>query len=353
MNIIDLKKEDFLKIQNDFLQTSFARNNFWSSSFLQSYQWAEIQENYGWPVLFKGIKKDEKIIGFFLAIEKKIWQSKRYWYIPRGPIFFDNQVSWLDFFFALQQQVNDKNIKFVRFEPLSPDFLDYYNDKGSRTKGQLSVNLIKSSDIQPVKTSFLNLNLPETELLNSFSQKTRYNINLAMKKGVEVSVESLDGFADFWKLMSVTSGRDNFFIHSEKYYRTLLSGPGDYIKLLTARFQGEALAVGIFSFFGPTASYLHGASSNEKRNLMAPHLLQWTAIKIAQDNDCRFYDFYGVDEKKWPGVSRFKNGFSGEKFSFPGTFDYILDSKFYSLYKFFRQSKKIIKSKVNNIKKIF
>ncbi|MDD3711470.1 MAG: peptidoglycan bridge formation glycyltransferase FemA/FemB family protein [Patescibacteria group bacterium] len=346
MNIIDLKKEDFLKIQTDFLNNNNSQKNFWSLSFLQSLQWSEIQENYGQHVFLRGLESDNKIIGFFVAIEKKIWQSKKYWYIPRGPIFFDdNKDFWLDFFLILKKQSLDKNLKFIRLEPINPSFLDYYQRNKS--------NLIKTIDVQPSKTSFLNLNLSEDDLMKNLGQKTRYNIKLAQKKGIEVSELGLDGFKEFWKLMSITAGRDNFFIHSKEYYNNLISSDNDFIKLFSACFKGKVLAMGIFSFFGSTVSYLHGASSNEMRNLMAPYLLQWELIKIAKNRGFKYYDFYGVDEKKWPGVSRFKNGFSGEKFSFPGTFDYIIDNNFYKLYKFFRHTRKKIKSSINIIKKIF
>lgn len=335
MNIIDVKKQDFLKIQTEFLNNN-KTSDFWGFNFLQSYQWAEIQENYSQKVVFKSLQEGNKIIGFFIAIEKSIWQKQKYWYIPRGPIFFDDQkINWLDFFLALKEGSTDKNLKFVRLEPLDANFLDYFNNNHD--------NLFKTTDVQPSKTSFLDLSLPEGDLLKKFGQKTRYNIKLAGSKGVEVFEIGTDGLADFWKLISLTAGRDKFFIHSEKYYNNLVKYNPDFIKLFAARFDDKILAMGIFSFFSSTVSYLHGASSNEMRNLMAPYLLQWELIKKSQSAGFKYYDFYGVDEKKWPGVSRFKNGFSGQQFSFPGTFDFVLDKNFYQSYNIIRKVKKFIK----------
>jgi len=77
---------------------------------------------------------------------------------------------------------------------------------------------------------------------------------------------------------------------------------------------------------------------------MAPYLLQWTVIKEAKkNNNYRYYDFYGIDEKKWPGVTRFKIGFGGFSVKYPGTYDLILRKRIYSLYNFLRRLKRALK----------
>lgn len=335
MKIVDLKKEDFLRFQSDFLLKNDHPDYLFGLSFLQSFQWAEIQSGCGKRVVFKSLEIDNKAVGFFIAIEHDIFRSSKYWYLPRGPIFFNGQKNfWPDFFSALKKTVKEEGLGFVRLEPVYSNFLDYYDtDK----------RLIKTIDVQPAKTSFLNLSLTEDELLKRMGQKTRYNIKLAQKKGVETSEVFGDSSTDFWQLMSVTAGRDNFFIHSKKYYQNLLNYSNGFIRLFVAKFKGENLAMGIFSFFGSTVSYLHGASSNAHRNLMAPYALHWDLIKTAKSEGFLNYDFYGVDEDKWPGVSRFKNGFSGEEFIFPGTFDYVVNKRFYCMYKIFRQARRVSK----------
>lgn len=47
---------------------------------------------------------------------------------------------------------------------------------------------------------------------------------------------------------------------------------------------------------GKTAWYLYGASSNEKRNLMATYGVQWTAIQWAKARGCTQYDLWGIPE---------------------------------------------------------
>ena len=65
--------------------------------------------------------------------------------------------------------------------------------------------------------SVLDLSGSESDILGKMKQKTRYNIRLAMKKGVIVKPSAdLDAF---YHLMEVTSQRDRFGVHQPGYYR--------------------------------------------------------------------------------------------------------------------------------------
>jgi len=198
-------------------------------------------------------------------------------------------------------------------------------------------------------------------------QKTRYNIKLAAKKGVEIIEVSMNGdskksfaedasdqidkaqnnftsdsnfelyFSEFLTLMKKTSNRDGFKIHSEAHYKNLLISSAGKIKLFFAQYQGQKIATGLFSFYGDKVIYLHGASDNEFRNFMAPYLLQFEIIKKAKGAGFKFYDFYGIDAKKWPGVTRFKQGFGGFVYNYAGTYDLVFRPGLYLLYNFLRK----------------
>jgi len=142
--------------------------------------------------------------------------------------------------------------------------------------------------------------------------------------------------------MALTGGRDNFRLHGAAHYKNLLTVAPDFIKLFLAEYRGRNIAAGFFCFWGDKVTYLHGASDNEFRNVMAPYLLQWFLILAAKKEGYRYYDFYGLDEKKWPGVTRFKLGFGGRTVEYPGTYDVIFNSAGYRIYNLARKIRRLV-----------
>src|SRR6056297_4245276 len=77
-------------------------------------------------------------------------------------------------------------------------------------------------DIQPPSTVILPLEDEEEQLLQGMKRKTRYNIKLAGRKGVETTLEP-DGFLQEWYVLyRETAERDQIEIHSYDYYHNLL-----------------------------------------------------------------------------------------------------------------------------------
>jgi lipid II:glycine glycyltransferase (peptidoglycan interpeptide bridge formation enzyme) len=108
-------------------------------------------------------------------------------------------------------------------------------------------------------------------------------------------------------------------------------------ELFLACFKEKIIAANIVIFFGGKATYLHGASNYRYRKLMAPHLLQWSQIKEAKNKGCEIYDFWGIDEEKWPGLTRFKKGFGGEELQYSEGKDFVFSNFWYKTYKILRR----------------
>jgi lipid II:glycine glycyltransferase (peptidoglycan interpeptide bridge formation enzyme) len=305
------------------------------AEFLQSWEWGEFQEKVEGKVVRFIVEDNEKIIAAGMLIKKSLPLKMNYFYCPRGIVLNEKlkikNEKLFDFLFAEIKNIAKKEkVIFLRFEPR----------KFENRKSEIVIR--KSIDIQPSKTIMLDLSKSEEVLLATMHQKTRYNIRLAEKKGVNIVEAGKDGFTDFWNLMEKTSGRDGFTSHQKDYYEKLLQTAPEKFKLFTAVYQEKVIAAGIFSFFGDTATYLFGASDNEQRGVMAPYLLQWEIIKKAKAAGCKYYDFFGIDEKKWPGVTRFKHGFSGEEIKYPGTFDMIFNLTSYNLYRILRAIRRFV-----------
>ena len=314
MEIINIKKDEL----NDFL----AKQKH--SQFLQSWEWGEFQEKIGKKVIRFGFEENGKIFFAITLIKNNLPAGRNYFYAPRIGIKYLNEKQIEFVFKEIEKIARKKKTIFLRFEPRSE--LKINNEK---------LIIKKTIDVQPKKTLILDIFKTEDEILKNMHQKTRYNIRLADKRGVEVREARDNDFDKWWQIMEETRARDKFRLHSREHYQKMLEL--SFVKLLIAKYKNEIIAGNIISFFGDMATYVHGASSDQSRNVMAPYLLQWEAIKIAKQAELKYYDFYGIDEEKWPGVSRFKRGFGGKEINYPGTFDLVFDTRWYSLYKILRK----------------
>ena len=296
----------------------FIRDN--QGSFLQSFEWSEFQESLGREIW--RIEIGEKLKT--LVIKRDLPLGKNYLYCPRPVWDLD---LWEPFLKEVQGIAKKEKSIFLKIEP-SKSF-----------KFQVSsFKFIKSQkQIQPAKTLILDISKPEEELLSQMRQKTRYNIKLAHKQGIEIGIISLprqEEIESFWQILSQTAKRDKFHLHPKIYYQKMLGilGEAGLVKLFIAEYKNQIIAANIVCFFNETAIYFHGASDYNFRHLMAPYLLQWQAILEAKKLGFKFYDFWGFDEKKWPGVTRFKKGFDGKEVIHPGAFDLIFQPCWYRVY---------------------
>jgi lipid II:glycine glycyltransferase (peptidoglycan interpeptide bridge formation enzyme) len=228
------------------------------------------------------------------------------------------------------------------------------------------------NEVQPKNTLILDITKPEEDLLKEMKPKTRYNIRLAGKKELRIKNYELrmdnkiffkEKFEEFWGLVKETSARDKFRAHNKNYYWKMMESlNGDKTKsdtascrlrakLYLAEYDNEIVAANIVLYFGDLAVYLHGASSNKHRNVMAPYLLQWRQILDAKNAGCQKYDFWGIARSQkslksikskvndWSGITRFKKGFGGKEKNYIGAYDLIFRRREYELYKFVKKIK--------------
>jgi lipid II:glycine glycyltransferase (peptidoglycan interpeptide bridge formation enzyme) len=305
------------------------------AEFLQSWPWGELLRTEKADILRAGISAEingkEITAAAATLIKNALPGSYSYWYAPRGPIFqkgiLEKKREEIEDFLYSEIKKLDARAIFLRVEPMENIASRLFNFK-------------KTVDLQPKQTLLLDLSFSAAEILKGMHQKTRYNINLALKKGVEIREGNSTDFEEFWRLMSLTGARDSFRLHRAGHYRNLLTVP--QIKLFFASLDGRNIAAGLFCFWGDKVTYLHGASDNKFRNAMSPYLLQWNLIQKAQAEGYRYYDFYGVDENKWPGVTRFKLGFGGQIENYPGTYDVIFRPVLYHVYGVIRKLRRLV-----------
>lgn len=287
-------------------------------------------------------------LGFFLA------------YVPMGPcterVYTEGLESLLTgISISLRDELPKKTI-FIRFDP------PWINTAFPNRRALQKPLYRAISDIQPPDTVILDLEGDSESLLAAMKPKWRYNIRLAEKKGVTIHRISANdilsiGIDTFWELYRKTAERDGIAIHSKDYYKGLFKKAlehGTDVRLYIARHENQPLASIIVLFFGNQATYLYGASSNEKRNLMPAYLLQWEAICDAKAVSMHSYDFYGIPPTDDPGhpmsgLYRFKTGFGGTCVHREGSIDFACVPFAYRVYRLAEKARNVWYKRVKKI----
>ncbi len=256
-------------------------------------------------------------------------------YLPKGPVVRPELRVWRQVLGDLEAMARQNRALFVKIDP----DVDADSDLGRALIAMLRDRgwVFSADQIQYRNTMLSDLSVGEEALLAGMKQKTRYNIRLAQRRGVEVFLS--DDFETFYDLYQVTSARDGFLIRPRAYYLRVMQRLQRHRlgQLFLAQVEGRVVA-GVYLFrFGPTAWYFYGASSNESRRYMPTYLLQWEAMRWAIAQGCTIYDWWGApdelteDDPMW-GVYRFKRGFGGKFVRWIGAWDYAPNAAIYRLY---------------------
>ncbi len=324
---------------------------------LQSYEWGEVKKPAWQPLRF-AVEEGGHIVAAASILKRKLPKVNRcIFYCSRGPIAnYDNEELLRFLFDRLREEGKKHGAILLKIDPA---IRVERQDVVERLK---RIGFIPAPDAQggfggtqPRCVMPLNIGRSEEELLASFHQKWRYNIRLAERKGVQVKTDCVrDDVKTFYQILRETAERDGFRVRDLSYFEKMWDEltPRGLAKLFLASYQGEPIAGAFNLLIGDKCWYLYGASSNQHRNVMPNHLVQWTAIRWAKSQGCRVYDFRGVAPQKTTdhrpqttdqtqdaarnthleGLNRFKAGFGAEYVEYIGEFDLPLSRLWYWLW---------------------
>lgn len=334
-------------------------SSYKGASLMQSIYWAK--SKFDWIPEYVYIEEDGKIVAATSVLLKKVPYLKSYIaYTPRGPICDLTDIQLVNRIVKEVESLKGKyNIFLFKFDPnikYDEKIEKLYKNAGYEV---LNKNIDKDDLIQPLHDMIIYLNGEnEDELLKSFSEKTRYNVRLAKKKGVEVYYSrKKEDLKIFYELYKVTAIRDKIGCRAYKYFETMLDSYDEKnIRIYIAKHEENYLSAAIAFNYGGELFYLYGASSNEKRNLMPNYLMQWEMIRWALETNCNKYNFGGVlnlDPNN--GLYKFKIGFCKKDgiTEYIGEIDKIYDKKMYFIYSNILPLLKKIKRYFRNIRRKF
>lgn len=334
---------------------------FPDAHLLQTWEWAQVKSGFGWePLPTVWHDKDGLPAAAAMVLARKISivglsAGLRVMYVPKGPVLQD----WGDE--KLRRQVLSdlralalrQGAIFIKIDPdvcvgtgepgdgASVDSLVLEDPLGAQVVTSLRQDgwRFSTEQIQFRNTVVVDLTPTEDELLASMKQKTRYNVRLAARRGVEVRPGGAADMDLLYQMYAETSVRDDFVIRDEAYYRSVWDTfiAAQLAEPLIAEVDGEPVAALVIFRFAGKAWYLHGMSRPQHREKMPNYLLQWEAMRRAKAAGCDSYDLWGApdtfseSDPMW-GVYRFKDGFGGQVVRHMGAWDLPVRPIYYRLY---------------------
>ena len=257
---------------------------------------------------------------------------------------------------------------------------------------------MSKNTIQPRQTMVTDIDKNDADLLQSFERNNRTKVRSALKKGTEVYTAGRDDLKIFVDLMKETGERDGFLTRDITYFESMYDHlhPNGHMELFLVRLvpskvetsvkedleklenemkkahkkkdsdkkdnqlrdlsnrqnklykqlqdaenlqkehpDGIVLSGALLALSGHKAYYLYGASSNDYRDFLPNHHMQYAMMQYARDKGAKTYDFGGVSvlpEKDSPhfGLWQFKKVWGTEVSEKIGEFDYILKRPLYT-----------------------
>ncbi len=322
---------------------------------LQSWQWGQEKARLGWqPTTYvwrdgRGLVQAAALILLRTVATGGFALQPRLLYAPKGPLLDWSNASLRSIVLNdLQTYTHKQGAIFIKIDPdvrlgtgIPGSTAAVEDANGALVKAELDQRgwRFSGEQIQFRNTVQIDLTVAEDELLARMKQKTRYNINLAQRKGVQVRLGGLEDLDLLFQMYAETSVRDGFVIRDRNYYHSVW---GSFIRAqmaeaLVAEVEGQPVAAVIIFRFGGKAWYLYGMSRELHRQAMPNFLLQWEAIHRAKAAGCTVYDLWGAPDEfvesdpLW-GVYRFKEGLAGSVVRTLGAWDYPAQPFVYKLY---------------------
>ena len=330
----------------------------------QTSFWGRVKRRLGWEVEAFEISRPSGT-GDMMALTRPLDDDTAMACVPQGPEHGPDPEDYGRFLEELSDAISrylDPACVFIRYDPPWAD--PYALDGEAEGEGAAAGLWRPENRLREIRMNFstrqwnlrkapldltvadslvLDLAGSEEQLLNGMKPKTRYNVRLAGRKGVEVVAADAAALPAFYGLYLETCRRNRFpardYAHFAALFDTLAGARnGPTLAFYLALHGSRTLAGAIVARSGKAATYLFGASSSSCRNLMAPYAVQWHAIREARRSGCLSYDMGAVSALRDPlhpfyGLYRFKTGFGGRIEHRVGSWDFPIDPEKYESFR--------------------
>ncbi len=305
---------------------------------VQSWEWGEFRQKSGHTVERIGFFQGKTLKKAYQVFFHKLpFTSFTIGYFPRGMMPDEEQLS------TLTQLAKKHKAIFVKIEP------NIAAKVGEPSAHAQISKFLRDHGCEPGRpffakhTFFIDLSGDEDALFSRLNSKTRYNVNLAFRKGVQIVEDTSEqGMEEYISILQETTSRQGFYAHTPEYFRNIwqVMGKSGIIRIFHAVLDGKPLVSWVMFIINDVLYYPYGASRTIGREAMPSNLMMWEMIKFGKQNGCKFFDVWGClgpdakESDSFFGFHRFKKGYGGDMMEFLGTYDLVINHSLYPLYRF-------------------
>ncbi|MBL7036514.1 peptidoglycan bridge formation glycyltransferase FemA/FemB family protein [Candidatus Microgenomates bacterium] len=311
-------------------------------TFLQSWNWGEVNENLGEEIIRLGFYKNNVLVGICLLIKQNAKRGPHF-LIPAGPLMDWEDENLAKFFKKSVYDLAKKSkVWFVR---IRPEILDNKKKNNPLRGKELFRKLgMKQAPmhLHAENTWILDISKSEDELLSEMRKTTRYLIRKSLKYDLTIEVSKDPKLSEtLFNLQKETALRHKFVGFSEKLFKSEIKvfSIDKQAEVFLVKKAKEALAIAIIIFYGDSAYYHFSGSTSKYREIPFSYRLQWEIIKHAKRRGIKFYNFWGIapndnPKHRFAGVTLFKTGFGGERIDWFPAHDLVINPLYYFTYIF-------------------
>lgn len=303
-------------------------------SFLQSWNWGELDKKMGNQIKRLGVVIDNKLCSGMQIFIRTAKRGK-FLAIPGGPLInWENKDEVNSYFDKISEIAKKEKVWFVRVRPNLTNFI--LGEAVFQKYGYIKAPM----PLHAENVWCLDLTPPAEELLAKMRKSTRYEIRRAQREGVRVhSSRNPDEIKILWELQNRVAQRKGFVPFRLDFLEMLFRvfARDQEVKLFLGKFKDKVLSAALIIFYGNSAYYYVAAFSEDYRSLPGSQHLVWQAILEAKKENLNFFNFMGISSPNrqnhpWAKVTFFKQGFGGERVDYVKTHDLPLSPFYWATY---------------------
>lgn len=243
--------------------------------------------------------RDGEIV-FLARVEIRRFLKWKIAWIPKGPVFLDNQ-----------------------HEPaIFSAFLKKLKERGFILCCTTPWKKIHENKKSCAFTIWIDLRQGETTLWKNLHKQFRYDVKRAQKLGVIVkSSAKNEDLEKFYSVCAQLSQKKRFRFSDKLMFmqNLVVQNSSDIESLLFfAEYNNQFCGGALIIRFGRHVHYMWGAVDRTYSHLSIGQAIQWEIIQWALTKQCVLYDLEGISAKQNSGVDYFKKRLGGEVIMNPG-----------------------------------